>query len=153
NMLTGQQQPSTLAQAWHINPLEERVDSALSLTLREDDLAAGLVRMRPQDPGYDSLRAALVNYRALAAKGGWSAIPSGKPLKRGDGDSPARLAALRSRLAYEGYLTDSAAAPAPAADTTGAATPAPRPGRAVFDKQLAGAVANFQAHHGIVVDS
>jgi hypothetical protein len=26
HMLTGQQQPSSLGQAWHINPLEERVD-------------------------------------------------------------------------------------------------------------------------------
>jgi hypothetical protein len=46
-MLTGQVQPASLGQAWHINPLEEKVDSALSLTLREDDFAAGLVRMRP----------------------------------------------------------------------------------------------------------
>ncbi len=155
-MLTGQHKPSALGQAWHINPLEERVDSAITLTLREDDLGAGLVRMRPQDPGYDSLRAALVNYRALVAKGGWRPIPSGKALKRGDADSPARLAALRARLAYEGYLTDTATATAAApttADSTGAAKAAPRPGRAVFDKQLAGAVATFQAHHGIVVDS
>ena len=124
--------------------------------MREDDLAAGLVRMRPQDPGYDSLRVALVNYRALAAKGGWSPIPPGKALKRGDSDSPARLAALRARLAYEGYLTDTAAAATPAApttDSTAPARPAARAPRAVFDKELAGAVAVFQAHHGIVVDS
>ena len=159
NMLTGQQKPSSLGQAWHINPLEERVDSALSLTIREDDLAAGLVRMRPQDPGYDSLRVALVNYRALVAKGGWGPVPAGKPLKRGDADSPIRLAALRARLAYEGYLTDSAAAAAPVTlaagttDSTGAARAVPRAARAVYDKDLAGAVAAFQAHHGIVVDS
>ena len=35
NMLTGQVQPQSLNQNWHINPLEERVDSALALTLRE----------------------------------------------------------------------------------------------------------------------
>ena len=32
NMLTGQAKPSELGQSWHINPLEERIDSALALT-------------------------------------------------------------------------------------------------------------------------
>ena len=90
NMLTGQAKPSELGQSWHINPLEERVDSALALTIREDDLAAGLVRMRPQDPGYDSLRVQLVRFRDLASRGGWDTVPAGKALKRGDPDSPAR---------------------------------------------------------------
>lgn len=136
DMLSGQHDPKELGQAWHINPSAERVDSALALTLREDDLAAGLTRMRPQDPAYDSLRVALGRYRELAAKGDWPTVPAGKPLKRGDGDSPTRLAALRARLSAEGFgTTDSV----------------PRP--SVFDRGLAGAVADFQAHHGIVVDS
>ena len=95
NMLTGQTQPSDLGQAWHINPLEERVDSALTLTMREDDFGAGLVRMRPQDPVYDSLRIELQHYRQLTANGGWGSVPDGKALKRGDSDSPARIQALR----------------------------------------------------------
>jgi murein L,D-transpeptidase YcbB/YkuD len=136
HMLTGQHKPKELGQAWHINPQEERVDSALALTLREDDFAAGLVRMRPQDPGYDSLRIALGQYRELAAKGGWQPVPAGKALKRGDTDSPTRLAALRARLAVEGYTTP---------DTMAKPT--------VFDRDLAGAIAAFQARHGIVVDS
>src|SRR3569833_1062130 len=40
DMLTGQLDPKNLAQAWHINPMEEKVDSALSLTIREGDFAA-----------------------------------------------------------------------------------------------------------------
>jgi murein L,D-transpeptidase YcbB/YkuD len=135
-MLSGQHEPKELGQAWHINPSNERVDSALTLTLREDDLAAGLARMRPQDPAYDSLRVALMKYREMAAKGDWPTVPAGKALKRGDTDSPARLAALRARLSAEGFgTTDSVAKPG------------------VFDRALAGAVAEFQAHHGIVVDS
>jgi murein L,D-transpeptidase YcbB/YkuD len=160
NMLTGQEQPSDLGQAWHINPQEEKVDSALTLSLREDDFAAGLTRMRPQDPVYDSLRVELQHYRQLAANGGWSTVPDGRALKRGDSDSPARIQALRARLAAEGYLSDSSSAVAttPAADTTAPATTrkkaAPvRTGPGVYDRTLAGAVANFQAHHGIVVDS
>jgi len=136
DMLTGQVSPKGLSQAWHINSQDEKVDSALALTIREDDLNAGLVRMRPQDPGYDSLRTALGEYRALAAKGPWPTIPKGKQLKRGDTDSPARLDSLRGRLRAEGYLTsDSVAAPGK------------------YDQTLAGAVADFQARHSIAVDS
>ena len=171
DMLVGQTNPSELGQSWHINPLEEKVDSALSLTLREDDLKAGLTRMRPQDSGYDSLRVELVKFRDLVQKGGWSTVPAGKALKRGDTDSPARLSALRARLAAEGFMSDSTApstSDSSAAVDTSSTTPAKtsakkspkadaarlnRTGPGVFDKTLAGAVADFQARHGIVVDS
>ncbi|MEO7084198.1 MAG: L,D-transpeptidase family protein [Gemmatimonadaceae bacterium] len=147
NMLTGQFQPSALNQNWHINPLEERVDSALVLTLREDDLAAGLVRMRPQDPGYDSLRTALVAFREKVSHGGWAAnsVPQGKILKRGDAAPQSRLDSLRARLRAEGFLNDSGA--------TGGSASKGRSNRSVYDASLAAAVAQFQAHHGIGVDS
>ena len=135
HMLTGQQKPNELGQAWHINPQEERVDSALALTLREDDLAGGILRMRPQDPGYDSLRVEFAHYRDILTKGGWAMIQPGPALRRGDGAPAARLSALRARLALEGITVDSA----------------PRPN--VFDRGFAGGVADFQARHGIVVDS
>jgi L,D-transpeptidase YcbB len=134
DLLTGQEKPSSFAQAWHINPMEERVDSALVLTLREDDFAGGLARMRPEDAGYDSLRAELARYRGIVAAGGWPTVPEGPPLKAGDGASAARLSALRARLAAEGYATDSA----------------PRHG--VYDKRLAAAVSEFQTRHAIGED-
>lgn len=134
-MLTGQVNPKDLGQAWHINSQDEKVDSALTLSLKEDDFAAALVRMRPEDPGYDSLRVALGQYRGIVASGGWPSIPAGKQLHRGDKDSPARLSALRTRLKAEGYAVDSAAAPN------------------VYDRGLAGAVAEYQARHAIGVDS
>jgi murein L,D-transpeptidase YcbB/YkuD len=128
-LLTGQEKPSSLGQAWHINPLEERVDSALVLTLREENLAAGLERMRPEDPGYDSLRVQLGLLRGVLASGGWPTIPSGRALGRGD-ESP-RVATLRARLRAEGYLSDSAG----------------QSNR--YDKALAAAVADFQKHHNL----
>ncbi|MGH7616659.1 MAG: L,D-transpeptidase family protein [Gemmatimonadaceae bacterium] len=128
DLLTGQEKPSSFAQAWHINPMEERIDSALVLTLREDDLAGGLERMRPEDPGYDSLRVQLARYREIVANGGWPAVPDG------DGNSPARVRALRARLGAEGYAVDS---------TRGAG---------VYDKRLAAAVHEFQTLHAIGED-
>jgi murein L,D-transpeptidase YcbB/YkuD len=161
-LLTGQEDPSQLGQAWHMNPLEEKVDSALSLTLREDDFGAGLVRMRPQDPAYDSLRTAFASFRNVVTKGGWPTIPDGRALKRGDSDSPARLEALRTRLSAEGYLADGAVAAAASTPTAPTDTVKPgkkaaprtaRTGPGVYDRELAGAVASFQARHSIGVDS
>jgi murein L,D-transpeptidase YcbB/YkuD len=126
DLLTGQAKPSSFAQAWHINPLEERVDSALVLTLREDDFAGGLARMRPEDPGYDSLRVQLARYREIVANGGWPQVPEG------GADSPARLKALRVRLAAEGYGTDSAGL--------------------AGTKRLTAAVKEFQTRHAIGED-
>lgn len=152
SMLTGQVSPQGLNQAWHIDTQEEKVDSALTLSLRSDDLAAGLARMRPQDPVYDSLRVALGRYRAIAKNGGWPSVPAGKALKRGQSDSPARIAALRTRLAIEGYLPDSASrTPADTASTKAAASS--RASGSVYDQSLATAVAEFQATHSIAVDS
>jgi murein L,D-transpeptidase YcbB/YkuD len=144
NMLTGQLDPREFNQSWHINRQEEKIDSALTLTMREDDFAAGLVRMRPQDPMYDSLRTEFVRYRDVVARGGWQPIPAGPQLKPGKAASPTRLAALRARLAAEGYLADSTPA---RTDTADAAQ------RSVYDGELAGAVARFQADHSIAVDS
>jgi murein L,D-transpeptidase YcbB/YkuD len=150
SMLTGQLDPSQFNQSWHISRREERIDSALTLTLRTDDFSAGLGRMHPQDPMYDSLRVAYAKYRNLVSAGGWQPVPDGKALKRGASDSPARLNALRARLAAEGYLADSTTVPADSANTKATAT---RTATRAYDRTLAAAVAQFQARHGIVVDS
>jgi murein L,D-transpeptidase YcbB/YkuD len=134
DLLTGQEKPSNFAQSWHINPTREQLDSALVLTLREDDFAGGLARMRPEDAGYDSLRVQLSHYREIVAAGGWPMVPAGKPLEAGVTDSPLRLDALRARLAAEGYAMDSA------------------PRRGVYDKRLAAAVKEFQMRHAIGED-
>jgi murein L,D-transpeptidase YcbB/YkuD len=141
NMMTGQVPPASLGQSWHIGTLEPRLDSAIALTLQSDALDEGLARMRPQDANYEALRQVLQQYRQLAAAGGWSTVPAGRMLKRGDRESAARINALRARLRVEGLAPDSAAP----ADTSSA--------RAVFDAGLARAVGQFQARHGINVDS
>jgi len=102
--------------------------------------------MRPQDEDYAALQKEMGRFREIVNKGGWPQVPAGKALKRGEHDSPARLAALRSRLAAEGFLADSS-------DTTAAEGAVTSSTTSVYERALAGAVAEFQAHHGIVVDS
>jgi murein L,D-transpeptidase YcbB/YkuD len=142
DLLSGQTNPKELAQDWHIDAGREQLDSAVALSLRSDSLDQGIALMRPQDEDYAALQKEMSRFREIVNKGGWPTVPSGKALKRGDKESPERLAALRDRLAAEGFGVDSSgAAPADSAKAN------------VYDRALAGAVAEFQAHHGIVVDS
>lgn len=139
DLLTGQVDPKSLSQDWHIDPQEEHVDSALARAFRSDALDKALAQMRPQDPAYGRLQRELQRFRQIVARGGWPTIPDGDALKPGDTASASRLAALRTRLSAEGLQL-------PAASTVAG-------GRAVYDRALAGAVAQYQTLHSIVVDS
>ena len=146
--LTGQVDPRQMSQDWHIDPREEDVDSALVDVIRSDDLVKAIAQLRPQEQDYDALRHQLQRFRAIVAAGGWKPVPAGKSLKPGDVDSPARLNALYDRLRVEGLID--AGAPRPAAPTPPDSL---MPDGVLYDDALAGAVAHFQASHGIVVDS
>jgi murein L,D-transpeptidase YcbB/YkuD len=154
DLLTGQVDPKKVSQAWHIDPEDEHVDSALVRSLRADPLEQAFARMRPQDAEYGQLREALVKYRAAAANGGgWPQVPEGRPLKVGESDSPARLQALRARLAAEGLLADSGTAASPAPANAAGAKPAAgaRGGAGTYDQALAKGVEAFQSLLGIPV--
>ena len=148
DLLTGQVSPRSVSQSWFIDPREEHVDSALARTIRDGRLDRAIDRLRPQDDAYAALRRELARFRELAAKGEWPQVPKGKALKPGETDAPARLQALAQRLRAEGLLTGDATTTAPQPDS-GSKVAAGAP----YDAQLAGAVAQFQARHGIVVDS
>ena len=143
DMLTGQVSPKSMSQSWFISTREEGIDSALARTLRESPVDQSIRLIRPQDPAYDSLRIELIRYRQLAAKGDWPIVPKGPALKPGQSDSRARLTALIGRLQAEGYLPDDYQA----GGTDSASA------RMKYDSTLAGAVARFQSHHDIGVDS
>ena len=148
--LTGQVDPRTVAQSWHIDPQEENVDSALARSLRNTALDKSIATMRPQDPDYAALRKELDRFQRITVKGGWPAVPAGEAAKPGERMAPARVAALRQRLSIEGIIPP-AAAQAPS--TPGSRTTTASAQSAVYDAGLAGAVAEFQSRHGIAVDS
>jgi murein L,D-transpeptidase YcbB/YkuD len=95
--------------------------------------AAELVPLPPQ-LAETPLAQALTTYRALSESGGWSSIQSGSSLRLGDAGE--RVAALRLRLAREGYL--------PPSTSEGKA--------AFFDPALEAAVREFQRRHGLEED-
>jgi murein L,D-transpeptidase YcbB/YkuD len=150
DLLTGQVDPRTVAQAWHVNPEEENVDSALVRNLRYERLDRALATMRPTDEAYAGLSKQLQNYRIIVAKGGWQNVPDTRNVKPGAPADPAVLAAVRNRLAIEGIIPASGANKA-------SIIPSPQSANAssasTYDHDLAAAVALFQARHGINVDS
>jgi L,D-transpeptidase YcbB len=83
---------------------------------------------------YDRFKAALAQYRALAAAGGWPTVPTGPTLKAGMTD--ARVPVLAQRLAVTGDLALIAA---------GAAT-------TLYDGDVVAAVERFQQRHGLTAD-
>src|SRR3954468_442998 len=89
DLLTGQVDPRTVAQSWHVDPEEENIDSALVRNLRYEQLDRALATMRPTDDDYQGLGQQLQVYRALVAKGGWQRVPATKNVKPGASANPA----------------------------------------------------------------
>jgi murein L,D-transpeptidase YcbB/YkuD len=137
-----------MAQAWHVNPQEENVDSALARNLRYEHLDNALATLRPADEDYAGLSKELDRWRAIVAKGGWQPVPTvSSNVKPGASINPALATAIRNRLAAEGITPAANNASTDSTHTT------PATSGGVYDRALAGAVAEFQARHSINVDS
>src|SRR5436190_8071162 len=152
DLLTGQVDPRTVAQAWHVDPQGENIDSALVRNLRYEHLDKALTTMRPTDDDYLGLSRELQRWRVIVVNGGWQPVPdiSGNA-KPGSTANPAVLAAVRSRLAAEGISVPPASenvAPSDSARRRPTVSP-----MNTYDRGLATAVAQFQQRHGINVDS
>lgn len=136
DLLVGRTEPRQSEPGWHIAPrtfdVGARIEEALAAVRGGAPVGATLAGLRPDYGSYGGLVLALARYRALDAAGGWLEIPRGPTLR--PGDTGPRVAALRSRLAAEGYL-------------------ASRTGGDTLDSALVSAVAAFQLQHGLAVDS
>jgi murein L,D-transpeptidase YcbB/YkuD len=131
----GKVNPNDLDPDWNFQRELRRRDPAIVFqeAIDADSLAGYLERTFPRDKLYRRMQGYLVQYRDLAASGGWPRIPDGPTIRPGDGDP--RLSVLAQRLAITGDL---------AAD-------------AVVDHEIYGgaleaAVRDFQARHGLYVD-
>ncbi len=133
HMLRGRVHPETpYGQAPGI-PQGGGPEQVLAAAVDSGHVREALASLRPSQPGYRRLRAALARYRALAGRGGYPVVPAGPKLEPGDHD--ARVPVLRRRLILSGDLTAG-----PVADTD------------LFDAQLDQAVRRFQGRHGLLAD-
>ena len=105
HLIGGRLDPRALHTLWKLQPERPDLAAALSKAVHDNDLAAVMERLQPQQPEYRELEKALLRYRAIAAKGGWPSIPLKGPLKPNQ-ESPV-VPALRQRLAIEGDLDSS----------------------------------------------
>ena len=84
---------------WSIRPAAYDAQADYAFALSQDKLAQWVAALPPPFERYRALRTALVQYKAIAAKGGWQPIATGPALKLGMTDP--RVLQVRARLAAE----------------------------------------------------
>jgi murein L,D-transpeptidase YcbB/YkuD len=94
--------PAEVAPDWRIPLPKVDLPAVLRAAVREGRVDGPIEEALPFHPEHDLLRRALRVYRAIAAEGGWTAIPGDVPLRRGM--IGLRVALLRQRLAVTGDL-------------------------------------------------
>ena len=129
DLASGRLEPQQVNPELFVYPQEVDPAAVIRAAAGAQDIAAFVAGYEPSQPEYQRLKAALADYRALAAAGGWPTIDDGPTLKPDMTGS--RVAQLRARLGVP---------PAPGAD----------PAR--FDPALAEAVKEFQALQGLEQD-
>ncbi|MGI9333150.1 MAG: L,D-transpeptidase family protein [Gammaproteobacteria bacterium] len=145
----GKVDPERLDRHWNIARTFEAHEPLARLqgAMMGSDLAAAISALRPQHWSYNRLRNALAAYRAIAGKGGWATVTTGKTLEFGV--SGPRVEALRARLEAEGFIEGDGETgtifEAAGDDNEDAEAP-------YFDEALEQAVKQFQARYRLAVD-
>ncbi len=131
----GKVNPYDLDPDWNFRRELRRRDPATVFQDAMDaaSLSGYLDRTFPRDELYRRMQAYLLQYRELAAAGGWPRVPGGPTLRPGHNDE--RLALMARRLAITGDLPADAVADL-----------------AVYGGALEAAVKDFQARHGLYMD-
>jgi len=132
HLLAGRINPETIDAEWHANRREADIAIVLQTALDTNRIGETLKSLLPLQPGYARLRNALANYREIASRGGWPAVPGGPKIQTGDRGE--RVRTLLLRLIVTGDLDKQ--------DTV----------RDHFDDVLEKALRRFQERHGLDVD-
>ncbi len=135
HLMFGKVDPERLDPSWNMSRDINGFEPAVFMQQELDSglLYQALENEKPTHAFYSGLKAALAQYRAIKAAGGWPRIPAGPSLKLGMHDN--RIPTLRRRLIVTGDLGSS-----------------PSDGSAIFDTALAEAVKVFQRRHGLTAD-
>lgn len=131
----GRINPETIDPEWRARRGGADPLPVLETALLSGQIGATLEGLLPQAPEYAGLRAALLEYRARAARGEWPQVPAGPTLR--PGQSQERVPLLRARLHAGGDLSEVLAEEA---------------NSEFFDADLVAAVRAFQSRHGLNPD-
>jgi murein L,D-transpeptidase YcbB/YkuD len=133
HLFSGKVNPETVDPQWHVDRRKRDMAQFLETSLTSGQIETALYSLLPTHLGYARLRQALIRYRNIYDNSGWPAVPTGTKLQRGDrGD---RVAALRKRLAIEGFIENQGAE-----------------NGTLFDDALDKAVRKFQRLNGLDTD-
>ena len=134
HLFFGKVDPTTFNPGWNLSrQLKSRNPARVFLEIiRAGSIRSTIDSLKPKYPAYLRLKAALAKYRKIQLEGGWSHIPEGDVLRRGDRNP--RIAIIRKRLA----LTDE--------------MPAGSDDPEFFDETLERAVKRFQTRQEIDPD-
>ncbi len=135
HLALGKVDPMRLEPGWQLPLAKSRREAAQAAVigaLQDGSIAATANHVRPQHYFYDRGRAALAQYRRIAAAGGWPTLPAGPRLEPGAIDP--RVPVLRRRLIASGDL---AASDEPSTQ---------------YDAALAAGVRAFQSRHLLLAD-
>jgi murein L,D-transpeptidase YcbB/YkuD len=134
--LLGRINPETIDPEWNANRRGVDLAAHLQEALDGGGVAASLLSLLPSRAAYVRLREAYASYRTIDGAGGFPRVRGGPVLHPGDRSK--RVGGLRARLAAE----------------PGASVPVVKASDDpdFFDSDLARAVRDFQARHGLEVD-
>jgi murein L,D-transpeptidase YcbB/YkuD len=133
HVLAGQVNPHDLKEEWFGERSPADLGPGLQQASEAQRVEQFLQQLRPMHAGYLALQDTLASYRDILSKGGWTAVPDGPKLQKGDRGP--RVAALRHRLRLTSDLDQ--------ADV---------PVDEVFDATLERALQRFQERHGLDPD-
>jgi murein L,D-transpeptidase YcbB/YkuD len=136
NLFSGRLDPAAVDSGWFINERRSGVDTLLLFALTRGSFPEMVAPLYPRGEEYGRLVRALADYRGLQARGGWDSIPVPPKVKLEPDAVDTLIPLIRRRLLITGELKDPST---------------PDPYR--YDSVLAGAVAIFQDHHGLEMDS
>ena len=87
---------------WDFQRVDVDIPTLLGAAIGANGLNEFIGSMSPQQPAYTQLARALMNYRNIAAQGGWKPVDAGSIVRAGYHDP--RVSQIYARLAAEDYL-------------------------------------------------
>jgi L,D-transpeptidase YcbB len=138
DLIAGMLSPSDAGLDYRIAAEAPPADLILNRVLAGEAPANIVAELRPSIPQYERMRAALLAFHELEARGGWALLRGDAALKEGDRDEA--VTALRQRFIAGMDSAEAALAGSGAADPS------------LFDADLKRAVQRFQDRHAIAPD-
>ena len=138
DLASGRLEPSKVNSELFVYPQDVDHAEVIGAAAAAPDLAAFVAGFRPALDEYRRLQAALAEFRARSAQGGWGTVPEGRTLDPGTSDP--RVASLRARLRASSDPEEARLAGAGSAASE------------VYDDRLRAAVIGFQERHGLEPD-